>query len=161
MDRCTREAEVIAEVFLGTLTTRLSPLRLERIRRNTLALTRTTQNGARSLYVNSVACAVAVRVVDDAGVEKGDAKAAARSRRAMERCCFLHRTAASELIPTSEIPLGVIHRALSRASGVFLGARKHRTEARRSTSSPHQKYRSSSFARVPNRSHLAKVSFVS
>ena len=38
------------------------------------------------MLVDSVACAVADSVVDDAGFEKDDAKAAARSRRAIERC---------------------------------------------------------------------------
>ena len=33
-----------------------------------------------------MACAMAVRVVDEGKVEVGDAEAAARSRRAMERC---------------------------------------------------------------------------
>ena len=33
-----------------------------------------------------MACAVAVRAVGDVGVEEDDAEAAARSRRAMERC---------------------------------------------------------------------------
>ena len=53
--------------------------------RNTLAWTRTTRSGAPSLFVESVACAVAVRVFGGAGVEEGDAEAATRSRRDMER----------------------------------------------------------------------------
>ena len=50
----------------------LPPLRRERSRRNTLAWSRTTRGGALSFLVNSVACAVAVRVVGDTGVDKGD-----------------------------------------------------------------------------------------
>ena len=72
---------------------------------------------------------------------------------------LLHQTAASELDPILKIPLGVSIRALSRASSVFLGARKHRREAPSSTSTPHQKYRRSSFARAPSRSQLATVAF--
>ena len=67
---------------------------------------------------------------------------------------LLDRTAASELDPISEIPLGVSPRALFRASGVCLGARKHRREARSYTGSPHQEYRRSSFARAPKRSQF-------
>ena len=66
----------------------------------------------------------------------------------------MHRTAASELDPISEIPLGVSLRALSRASSFRLGARKHRREAPRSSSSPHQKFRRSSFARAPSLSQF-------
>ena len=55
-------------------------------RRIALAWTRTIGSGARGLLVDSVACAVAVRVVDGAGVDKGDAESVARSRRAMARC---------------------------------------------------------------------------
>ena len=57
-----------------------------RSRRYALALTRTTRSGARSLLVDSVDCAVAVRVLDGVGVEEGGAEAASRSRRAMEWC---------------------------------------------------------------------------
>ena len=46
----------------------------------------TTRSSARSLLVDLVACAVAVRFVDEMGGKKGGAEAAARSRRAMERC---------------------------------------------------------------------------
>ena len=63
----------------------LQPLRRERCRRSTLAWTRTTRSGACGLLVGSVACAVAVRVVDYVGVEGGNTEAATRSRRAMER----------------------------------------------------------------------------
>ena len=38
------------------------------------------------MLVDSVACAVAVRVVDEFEVGEDDAEAAARSRSAMERC---------------------------------------------------------------------------
>ena len=48
----------------------------------------------------------------------------------------VHRTAASELDPTSEIPLGVSLRALSRASSACFGSREHRREARSSKASP-------------------------
>ena len=85
MVRCTRGAEVVAKVLLDRVAILLSPLRRERSRRNTLARTRTIRSGARSLLVESVACAVAVRVVDEVEVEEDDAEAAARSRCAMER----------------------------------------------------------------------------
>ena len=49
---------------------------------------------------------------------------------------LLHRTAASELVPILEVPLGLSLPALSRASGVCLGAQRHRGEALRFTSSP-------------------------
>ena len=81
MERCTRGAEIVARVLFWTCPFLLSPLRRERSRPNTLAWTRTTRSGARSLLVDLVACAL-----DGAGIEKGDAEAAARSRRAMERC---------------------------------------------------------------------------
>ena len=58
----------------------------ERSRRNALAWTRTTRGVARSLLVDSVACAVAVRVNDELEFAGDDSEAAARSRRAMERC---------------------------------------------------------------------------
>ena len=61
-------------------------IRRGRGRRGTLAWTRTTRSGARGLLVDSMACAVAVRFVDEVGVEEDDAEAAARSRRAMELC---------------------------------------------------------------------------
>ena len=64
----------------------LSPLRRERRQESALTWTRTTRIGARSLLVDSVACAVAVRVVDELEVGEDDAEAAARSRCAMERC---------------------------------------------------------------------------
>ena len=67
---------------------------------------------------------------------------------------LLHRTAASELDPISENPLGVCPRALLRASSVCLGARGHRGGALSSASSPHQKYRRSRFVRAPSRSHF-------
>ena len=51
----------------------------------TIYKARTTRSGARSLVVNSVACAMAVRVVDEVEVEVDDAEAADRTRRAMER----------------------------------------------------------------------------
>ena len=86
MERFTGGAEVVAKVLWEIVAILFSPHRLERSRRNTPAWTRTTRSGARSWPVDSVACAVAVRVVDDAGVEEGDAEAAARSGRAMERC---------------------------------------------------------------------------
>ena len=38
------------------------------------------------MLVDSVVCAVAVRVVDEVVVEEGDAEAADRCRRAMETC---------------------------------------------------------------------------
>ena len=56
-------------------------------RRGTLAWTRTTRSGARGLLVDSMAYAVAVRFVDEVGVEEDDAEAAARSRRAMAWGC--------------------------------------------------------------------------
>ena len=56
-----------------------------------------------------------------------------------------------ELDPISEIPLGVSPRALSRASGFCIGARKHRGEALSSISSPHQNSRRSCFARALSR----------
>ena len=58
---------------------------------------------------------------------------------AMRAWFLLRRTTFSELDPTSEIPLGVSLRALSRAPSVCLGARNHRREARNSTSPPHKK----------------------
>ena len=61
---------------------------------------------------------------------------------------------ASELDAISENPLGVSPRALSRASSVSLGARKHRREALSSKCSPHQKSRRSCFARAPSESKL-------
>ena len=66
------------------------------------------------------------------------------------------RTAASELNPISENPLGESLRALSRASSVLLGARQHRIEAPGSTSRPHQKYRRSSFAQKPSPSQYGE-----
>ena len=93
MERCTRGAKVVAKVFLKRVAVLLSPLRRERRQENTLAWTRTTRSGARSLLVDSVACAVAVRVVEEVGVEEDDAGAAARSRRARiisrpKKCLF-------------------------------------------------------------------------
>ena len=93
MERCTRGAKIVAKVFLKRVAVLLSPLRRERRQENTLAWTRTTRSGARSLLVDSVACAVAVRVVDEVGVEEDDAGAAARSRRARiisrpKKCLF-------------------------------------------------------------------------
>ena len=86
MGRCTRGAGVVGKVFLDRVAILLSPLMRERSRRNTLAWTRTTRSGARSLLVDLVACAVAVRVFGGAGVQGYDAEAASRSRRAMEGC---------------------------------------------------------------------------
>ena len=42
MERCTRGANVVAEVFLGRVAILISPLRRERGRRGTFAWTRTT-----------------------------------------------------------------------------------------------------------------------
>ena len=64
---------------------------------------------------------------------------------------LLHRAAASELDPISEILLGVSPRAFSRASIFCLGAQIHRGEPFSSTNSPHQKSRRSGFARAPSR----------
>ena len=86
MELCTRGAGVIAEVLFWKCSFLISPLRRERSRKNTLAWTRTTRSGARSFFFDSVSCAMAVRVVGDIGVDVGDADAAARSRRIMERC---------------------------------------------------------------------------
>ena len=62
----------------------LLPLpRCKRSPRNTLARNKTARRGARKFRVDSVACAVAVRVVVDVGVEEVYTEAAARSRRAM------------------------------------------------------------------------------
>ena len=66
---------------------------------------------------------------------------------------LLHRTAASEPGPISEILLGVSLCDLSRASSVCLGARKHRRGAPSSTSHPHQKYRPF-FALAPSLSQI-------
>ena len=63
----------------------LSSLRRERRQQNTLAWTKTTRIGARSFLVDSVACDVAVRVVDEVEVIGDDSEDAARSRRAMVR----------------------------------------------------------------------------
>ena len=57
-------------------------------------------------------------------------------------------------IPSQKFPLGVSLRALSRASSVCLGARKHRREAQSSTSPSQNKYRRPSFARAPSRSQF-------
>ena len=73
-------------MFLEIIASLFSPLRRERRRRNTLAWTTTTRSGDRSLLVHSVACAVAVRFVDEMEVEEDYAEAAARSRRTMVRC---------------------------------------------------------------------------
>ena len=62
-------------MFFGKNVVHLSPLRRERRRRNILTWTKTTRSGARTLRDDSVACAVAVRVVDDVGAEKDDAEA--------------------------------------------------------------------------------------
>ena len=51
MERCTRGAKAVAEVFLERKAIIFSPLRRERSRRNTPALTRTTRSGARSFGV--------------------------------------------------------------------------------------------------------------
>ena len=75
----------VAKAFLERIVSLFSPLRRER-RRNTLAWTRIKRSAARSLVVNSVACVMAVRVVDEGEVEVGDTEAADRSRCAMERC---------------------------------------------------------------------------
>ena len=80
MERCKRGAEVVAKVILDRAAILLSTLRRERRRRNTLAWTRATRSGPRSLLDGSVACAVAVRVVDGSGVEEDDAEAAGRGR---------------------------------------------------------------------------------
>ena len=68
----------------------------------------------------------------------------------------MHRTVASELDTTPEIPLGVSLRALSRVSGIRFGGRKNRREAPGFTSSPHQKHSRSSFARAPSRSQFGE-----
>ena len=86
MERCTRGAEVVVEVLFWTCPFLFSPLRRERYRRNALAWTRTTRGGARIYLVDSMACAVSVRVVVKAEVKDGDVEATPRSRRAMERC---------------------------------------------------------------------------
>ena len=93
MERCTRGAKIVAKVLLKRVAVLLSPLRRERRQENTLAWTRTTRSGARSLLVDSVACALAVRVVDEVGVEEDDSGAVARSRRARiisrpKKCLF-------------------------------------------------------------------------
>ena len=86
MERCIRGAGVVAKVFLDRVAILLLPTKRERSRKNTLALTRITRSGARSSLADLVACALAVRVIDDVEVDGGDSEAAARSRRAMERC---------------------------------------------------------------------------
>ena len=86
MVRYTRGAKAVAKIFLEGIAGLFLPFRRKRRRRSTLAWTRTTRSGARSLLVDSVACALAVRVVDEVGVEVEDAEAADRSRRAVERC---------------------------------------------------------------------------
>ena len=86
VERCTRGAKAVAEVFLERIATLFSPLRCERGRRGTLAWTRATRSDARGLLVDSMARAVAVRFVDEVQVEDDDSEAAARSRRAVERC---------------------------------------------------------------------------
>ena len=53
---------------------------------------------------------------------------------------------------------GSAHMFLTRVSSVCLGARKHRREARTCSSSPHQEYRRSSFARAPSRSQFGDSS---
>ena len=75
----------MAKVLLERVAILFSPFMRERRQQNTLAWTRTTLSGARRLLVNSVACVVAVRVVDEVEVKEDEAEAAARSRRAMER----------------------------------------------------------------------------
>ena len=75
LSRCAREGEVVGKVFFGKNVVHLSPLRRERRRRNILTWTKTTRSGARTLRDDSVACAVAVRVVDDVGAEEDDAEA--------------------------------------------------------------------------------------
>ena len=72
-------------MFLERVAILLSPLRSERRLQNALAWTKTSRSGARSMLVYSVACDVAVRVVDEVEVEEDDFEAAARSRRAMVR----------------------------------------------------------------------------
>ena len=76
MERCTRGAKAVEEVFLERMAILFSPLRRGgflqnpdllgfrtlRGRRGTLAWTRTTRSGARGLLVDSMACAVAVRI---------------------------------------------------------------------------------------------------
>ena len=93
MERCIREAKAVAKVFLERVAILISPLRRERRQQGTLSWTRTTRSGARGLLVDSVACAVAMRVVDEVGVEENVAGAAARSRRARtksrpKKCLF-------------------------------------------------------------------------
>ena len=77
MERYTRGAKAVAKILSDRTAFLLSPLRRERSRQNKLAWIRTARSGARSMLVDSVACAVAVRVVNDAGVGVGDAEAAA------------------------------------------------------------------------------------
>ena len=81
MGRFIRGAKVVAKVFLKRVAILLSLPRREGSRRNTLAWTRTTRSGARGLLVDSVACAVAVRVVDEVEFGEDDVEAATRSRR--------------------------------------------------------------------------------
>ena len=85
MKRYTRGAKAVAKILLDRTAVLLSPLRRERSRQNKLAWIRTARSGARSMLVDSVAYAAAVRVVDGTGVEEDDSEAAARSRRVMER----------------------------------------------------------------------------
>ena len=77
LERLTRGAKAVAEELLDRKAVLFLPLSLQRSRQNTLAWTRTTRNGARSLLVDSMACAVAVSVFDEVGVEEDDAEAAA------------------------------------------------------------------------------------
>ena len=71
MERRSLGARIVAKVFLKRVAALLSPLRRERRQEITLAWTRTTRIGARSLLVDLVACAVAVRVVDELEVGGG------------------------------------------------------------------------------------------
>ena len=57
------------------------------------------QGGARSLFVDWVASAVADRVVDEVEDEAHDTEAANRSRRAMEQCARETGVVAIEILP--------------------------------------------------------------
>ena len=128
MERCTRGAKAVEEVFLERMAILFSPLRRGgflqnpdllgfrtlRGRRGTLAWTRTTRSGARGLLVDSMACAVAVRFVDEVGVEEDDAEAAARSRRAMGLCTRGAKAVAEVFLERKAIIFSPLRRERSR-----------------------------------------------
>ena len=114
MECRTRGAEVVEKVFLDKVSILLSLLRCRKNRQNTLAWTRTTRSGARSLLVDSVACGEAVRVLGNVEGEGGDAEAAARRRSAMVQSRRGAEVIAKVLLDKVAILFSLLRRGRSR-----------------------------------------------